>query len=95
MPSEPWTPGPWDILVDTATSEQEIVHVKQDDLSDFYDTVCDVGRADVTVDVANARLIAAAPEMAELLDALLGDMPLGPDYIAHVRALLSRIRGEA
>ena len=98
--SNPWTPGPWvvpiggtEIIITTAEHDQHIATVN--------------GLGDEAE--ANARLIAAAPEMADtifkLADWLEG---LGIDarhadrfsdetfaLVAEARALLARIRGDA
>jgi hypothetical protein len=92
--SEPWTPGPWTIEID----ELEV------DTPAYY---LDVGPASIWLGQnrepsdqieADARLIAAAPETAELLDELAQiefEQGRPRALILEVRALLSRIRGEA
>jgi hypothetical protein len=85
--SEPWTPGPW--------------HAEQphhDAIAYVMDTL---GRSVATVDLlwrkeAEARLLAAAPEMAELLERAIEIIAGTPDnlgWIPTTEALLARIRG--
>lgn len=93
--SEPWTPGPWDYDAgDFTIYAQEETHMLFEPVE--YGSVTE----------ADARLIAAAPEMAELLnrcvDALALEHMAADDYMAlnvdiaeDARSLLSRIRGEA
>lgn len=77
----PATPGPW--------------KVNGDDVENAEGAGVCAMYADETAD-ANARLIAAAPEMRDILAWLTtpvsGTMP---DVVARIRALLARIEGEA
>lgn len=82
----PWTPGPW-------SWEPDLAPLKV--LAGRTDVVCEFAKVPPA---ANARLIEAAPELAEALDDLalvfrstFGDEP----ELVRARALLSRIRGEA
>jgi hypothetical protein len=62
--STPWTPGPWEI------SGQKTIRTKRHDgRLDGW-----VARANWQNGVANARLIAAAPEMAAVLEELASDL---------------------
>jgi hypothetical protein len=93
--SEPWTPGPWNLESAVPPGGWMIGNIE---------LLIDVARARA---LADARLIAAAPEMAELLEAMVAQQypPDGqewddprPDSMGFrpaAAALLSRIRGEA
>jgi len=81
---EPWTPGPWEPFgLDWRTVVDGVPSVI----------------ADVRTTDADARLIAAAPEMATLLAEAVALWDRGQDTTDNVeneaRALLARIRGEA
>jgi hypothetical protein len=105
--TEPWTPGPWvvgegtdipgDATVQVATVGYHEIWATGEDTIDEYE--------------ADARLIAAAPEMVELLAEVAGggehptdgfpsSLELYGDRMASeilddIRALLARIRGES
>jgi hypothetical protein len=89
----PWTPGPW--LYQGFT--------EAGDTSGWYVVVAPhrvisvEGRDEEEAD-ANARLIAAAPEMAEALEQVVDYFAADtePHWLGETaRALLSRIRGDA
>ncbi len=92
--TEPWTPGPWQ--VDTELDEvwgkpTTVTLGVQVGSTSFWTTpeLADLNPAD-------ARLIAAAPEMAELLERLNeGSYSDRLQVLNEAEALLSRIRGEA
>lgn len=99
MTDTPWTPGPW-IVVDW---DEDVNAVKQKGAAEA-DNIAYMDPEDE----ADARLIAAAPEMAELLKRLSewdmlyvnpetgkGIVADGPYWQGQIRPLLSRIRGEA
>lgn len=79
-PATPWTPGPWEIcghlIFESGKKEMLIATVA------LYKQAA----------VANGRLIAAAPNMAATIEAMLS----GKRGARHeARALLARIRGGA
>ena len=85
----PWTPGPWAALDD---GYQHRIVAGGVELAGC-NTAGDVSDA---VNAANARLIAAAPEMAALLERLAGslheNMADARGYLcADIRALLAKI----
>jgi hypothetical protein len=97
MSDTPWTPGPWDFDAEDLT-----VYAQEPGPTFIVEPVDGWLDYDMVQAQANARLIAAAPEMAELLmrieaaaDPLLGvalsALPLPDD----VKPILARIRGEA
>ena len=59
--TDPWTPGPWRILPDTPMDSLTIV-------GGDGSYVALAGLLDNRVQVANARLIVAAPDLVEALD---------------------------
>lgn len=80
----PWTPGPWSLEYDGALVMGGQV----------------VGRAphpDFAPEqrLPNARLIAAAPEMAELLAEMAEDDRVPCEYAEEIDALLAKIKGDA
>lgn len=90
-----WTPGPWKI--DTDTQGYVVLVAGQR-------TVCLVGPEEDPTSENDARLIALAPEMAEVIKSVvLWDMckdighkkplPLFPHIVEQARALLSRLEG--
>ena len=92
MTDTPWTPGPWKVGPYDPESGAYHLHpyLVQSRLEMTEAYVPDSG---------NARLIAAAPEMAELLSSF-ADTPASEGPAAYgmgsrAEALLSRIRGEA
>ena len=88
-----WTPGPWRYdrtNGSPTTGEHMIAGAKPGYLAE----VRDCGSGDVR---ANAHLIAAAPDMAEALDGLLGLLDAGSLYEPQAyaaRAALAKARGE-
>lgn len=54
----------------------------------------DVSVCDVPENIANARLISAAPEMYEFIEALI-QSETNPLIIEHCKALVSKINGGA
>ena len=72
------TPGPW------RTGTDEDAHVIYDDnLDAIADTLRDDG--DAETERANAHLIAAAPDLLAVVEALRGPLPVDP---ANIAALL-------
>ena len=94
----PWTPGPWGYGLVPAPGEDDgcKMFAVNGIGPEHWPYVCENVNGQ-----ANARLIAAAPEMAELLDVFMGSL-VGPNYSLdradaaawEARALLARIRGE-
>ena len=88
-----WTPGPWRYdrtNGSPTTGEHMIAGAKPGYLAE----VRDCGSGDVR---ANAHLIAAAPDMAEALDGLLGLLDAGSLYEPQAyaaRTALAKARGE-
>lgn len=83
MSAEPWTPGPWEY--------------RDEEWSLVGPTGQVVIAPDGDMSNADRRLIAAAPEMAALLDELttVAKAAAPPDWWDRTNRLLSRIRGEA
>jgi hypothetical protein len=96
VPAPAWTPGPWEVLTYRGGAR---IAVKTDDaLTD----ICDLSPYAKDHD-ANARLIAAAPELAKAVENLLLIIDglrahVRPDdreesMMASARAILARIQG--
>lgn len=99
--SEPWTPGPWEV--------QKHETPKGDGISLLRLAAMAEGRYIAWMSIqqekeADARLIAAAPEMAALLERAKKHRGIGWDHPdsydgaeihREISALLARIRGEA
>ena len=90
MTDTPWTPGPWERShsqsAEIVAPGVSIAHVR-------------LGVDDPPKFEANARLIAAAPEMAELLAFYIEDEDVSIEEARaahrHGQRLLARIRGES
>ena len=86
----PWTPGPWKSPDDDTDINDVMLFPLVGDFHDHEDDE-DVILACARC-TANARLIAAAPEMADVLGWIMQeDTPAG----RRAAALLARIRGES
>lgn len=80
----PWTPGPWGWAASRGVNDPDYPRVVPGEAASFK----------VGTD-ADARLIAAAPEMAELLERALRTMLRSDEpWVTDSRALLARIKGE-
>jgi hypothetical protein len=82
MTERKWTPGPWDISYDNDTGPND----------DCFHEWMDVGPAKITGqyrgrDLANARLIAAAPDLYEALEFLLSCYRFGAVTSGKDRAI--------
>lgn len=91
----PWTPGPW--AIKTNAKGERWKQDKRNGGEYLEVGSSTVWVADVRQSSANARLIAAAPEMAEMLRRLLEpgrDIRRFPDAYRDGRALLARIEGD-
>ena len=97
MSSNPWTPGPWMARHRASGSSSKVAAMRV--WTENWVKVASITDTGATTQ-ANARLIAAAPEMAEALEALVGFVEhLGfsakHGSAGNARALLARIRGDA
>lgn len=92
------TPGPW--RADSNEGRWHDIYARERAVA-IGDTCERDGSIGPEEDRANALLMAAAPELAEALEAMLkcyGRIPAGttdPSPIREARAALSRARGEA
>lgn len=64
------TPGPWNQAVPCSSNYNTIRHIESDGFT-VSDVNCGAGEISQTEALANARLIAAAPDLLELLEGLL------------------------
>jgi hypothetical protein len=97
-----WTPGPWKSPDDDTDMDDVTLFAL---VADFHDHNDDVDEQEACGQCnADARLIAAAPEMAELLEDLsplhhddddVPDHEYVWDLATKARALLARIKGES
>lgn len=109
MSKTPWTPGPWRVECGTTLIWGDCKTVDKDGYDRMGKPVAKVKHTAIWArerDVmqpqeqgANARLIAAAPEMADILDQLScidrHDAIAFSHLVAQADAILSRIRNEA
>ena len=103
MSKTPWTPGPWRVDAPDKLQGFEFIPVQAglgENIADVCSLFDDEGvPLGITAqDEANACLIAAAPEMAEVLEELCNiiEAPVASyeEAVSKARALLARIRGE-
>ena len=89
--AEPWTPGPWEAVKRKDGYDHDLWDVKGPE-GEFLASGSIYHQGP-----ANARLIAAAPEMAKLLASIATASDYGTfcPWEDDARALLARIRGEA
>lgn len=106
-PRDPWTPGPWE-WVDQGAQEGDLVGPGSKEVICFGHDYDEYGLLPGKRAEANARLIALAPEMAELLEKLATWFETAPTYppgwmgakdvpknARQARDLLARARNEA
>jgi hypothetical protein len=93
-----WTPGPWEVVEipePNMISEWEIQMAGYG--LPFFPYVHIGGYVKDPVMIANAHLIAAAPDMAEALDRIIKERRMGlttPEAWDQARAALAKARGE-
>lgn len=99
MSAPQFTPGPW--LADPVVPNAKRAFYIVGNLDGNNATV-DIGTVGPTLSPraeANARLIAAAPELYEALDALVGfarnNATVGQAYVDDAEAALAKARGDA
>ena len=85
------TPGPWSVQGDRDSGMQEL-HIVQDAVVDAEIAVVYPMLGYAKADIANARLIAAAPEMLAILE-LVEQVIEGPTLLAKVQAVIQKARG--
>jgi hypothetical protein len=94
------TPGPWKAEIDEQVPERGAVYVEGPQ-GWLNQAVADCGFNDVETDEANARLIAAAPELLEALQSLVASCekhlafrkptnPVTRDRMAAARAAIAK-----
>jgi len=88
MKERKWTPGPWRINFDN----QVCVQVDGEYHAVCTDQFCYAPQSEQN---ANARLIAAAPDLYEALEQALDDMQMNGLDIADYLPALAKARGEA
>jgi len=104
-----FTPGPWTAVrkhphiwaIDALSGDPDLGHVKWHSLADVYG--CDdMGAAGSDKAKANARLIAAAPDLfealriaEEALEKTANDTLIGRNAAGDARAALAKARGES
>lgn len=92
------TPGPWHFIGDSLTHRQFDIYAPNQPLGQHVCTVNNLSveklyTRDAGVALANARLIAAAPDLLAALQALIGEADLGEiDHDEETRQLLDAAR---
>ena len=98
MSGENWTPGPWHVELGSEEDEG-IVYVCHPKTMCDETVIC--AFADDTDKVANARLIAAAPELYDVLSELEESSAYWSEYFVpigiteRIKAALKKARGES
>lgn len=105
MSNENWTPGPWQRSPSQGSGGSFIEHIDQEYVGHMVAFVhASHGMFDAPVaterDVANAHLVAAAPELYEALDQAVTSMrdsgyPASNSAVKAAKAALSKTRGES
>jgi hypothetical protein len=89
------TPGPWKVaenLFGNTASYEVYANVETKSGKGGYTRICQITPRDQK---ANARLIAAAPEMLEALENCLGFVVAHPQLTEDLRNLIAKARGES
>ena len=88
------TPGPWEIDSEQPSTVKKFTHGNRLSIATVHG-----GYGEKTRRTANARLIAAAPEMLEALEDALNLIdtitPFEGDTVRKARAAIAKARGEA
>lgn len=80
------TPGPWRVVEDRAPSSLE-VYAGKTAIAECW------RRADVETEIANARLIAAAPELLDALKFVIAGVPDTWEGVQKARATIAKATG--
>ena len=89
------TPGPWKVaenLFGNTASYEVYANVETKSGKGGYTRICQITPRDQK---ANARLIAAAPELLEALEKCLGFVVAHPQFTEDLRNLIAKARGES
>jgi len=89
------TPGPWKVaenLFGNTASYEVYANVETKSGKGGYTRICQITPRDQK---ANARLIAAAPELLEALENCLGFVVAHPQFTEDLRNLIAKARGES
>ena len=95
----PHTPGPWTVEIDRwhYDTASTVVAGAERQTFPFRELLVQVGGTDVGRQEANARLIAAAPELLEAIEWLLNALPSATAHpaIKAARAAMAKAKGGA
>ena len=80
------TPGPWRVVEDRVPSSLE-VYAGKTAIAECW------RRADVETEIANARLIAAAPDLLEALEFVIRGVPDTWEGVQKARAAIAKATG--
>lgn len=80
------TPGPWRVVEDRAPSSLE-VYAGKTAIAECW------RRADVETEIANARLIAAAPDLLKALEFVIRGVPDTWEGVQKARAAIAKATG--
>lgn len=90
-----FTPGPWQFDTDRFNDDEGLVYCVEDVArTNIILAKIPIEDSEATAALANANLIAAAPEMYEMIEALLEvyEIAIGNDDLTHeAQALIDRI----
>ena len=81
------TPGPWRVVEDRVPSSLE-VYAGKTAIAECW------RRADVETEIANARLIAAAPDLLKALEFVIRGVPDTWEGVQQARAAIAKATGD-
>ena len=94
MTEPKWTPGPWTV-VNVGTKKEPMLDVKATRIAGKPSlAICSTGDSPQEMETANARLIAAAPDMYAALKIVSALQAAHPEVLAVVDAAMRKARGE-
>ena len=85
------TPGPWSTMTCEGEHGQFIVFSKTDETTDGGEPI---GKKPIALSVANARLIAAAPDLLAALKTCMQFLSVPNDHYAFDQALAALVKAE-